>query len=64
MTQRPYELHSNRELEFMLGRGKPFAHFSGACPAQACEDLIPEEAFAPYVASAARTSDVHIERPR
>ena len=51
VTQRPYEFHTNRELEFMLSRGKPFAHFSDAYPAQACEDIIPEEAFAPYVAS-------------
>ena len=47
----PYELHTNRELEFMLSRGKPFAHFSDAYPAEPCEDIIPEEAFAAYVAS-------------
>lgn len=48
-SERPYELHTNRELEFMLERGKPFAHFSDVYPADADEETIPEEAFAPYV---------------
>jgi hypothetical protein len=51
MDDLPYELHTNRELEFMLRRGKPFAHFSDEYPGEPCEDIIPEEAFAPYVAT-------------
>ena len=49
----PYELHTDRELEFMLTRGKPLAHFSDAYPADPDEDIFPELAFAPYVASGA-----------
>jgi len=50
MDDLPYELHTGRELEFMLRRGKPFAHFQDEYPAEHCEDIIPEDAFAPYVA--------------
>jgi hypothetical protein len=46
----PYELHTNRELEFMLTRGKPLAHFSDAYPPEPDEEIIPQKAFAPYVA--------------
>ena len=46
----PYEIHTNRELEFMLSRGKPLAHFSDAYPAEPDEEIIPELAFAPHVA--------------
>ena len=45
-----YELHTGRELEFMLERGKPLAHFHDAYPAEPNEDIFPIEAFAPYVA--------------
>jgi hypothetical protein len=45
-----YETHTNRELEFMLERGKPLAHFSDAYPSGPDEEIIPEQKFAPYVA--------------
>ena len=47
----PYEIHTNRELEFMLRHGKPLAHFSDAYPPEPHEQIIPQEAFAPYVAN-------------
>ena len=46
-----YETHTNRELEFMLQKGKPFAHFSDYYPSPPDEDIIPELAFLPYVES-------------
>jgi hypothetical protein len=46
-----YDIHTNRELEFMLERGKPFAHFCDDYPSEPNEDIIPELAFAPYVES-------------
>ena len=45
----PYELHTNRELEFMLGRGKPLAHFSDAYPSEPDEEIVPELAFGSHV---------------
>jgi hypothetical protein len=45
----PYELHTNRELEFMLGRGKPLAHFSDVYPSEPDEEIVPEMAFCPHV---------------
>ena len=45
----PYELQTDRELEFMLERGKPLAHFSDAYPSGADEEIVPELAFAPHV---------------
>jgi len=45
----PYELHTDRELEFMLERGKPLAHFSDAYPSEPDEEIVPELAFAPHV---------------
>jgi hypothetical protein len=45
----PYEVHTNRELEFMLTRGKPLAHFSDAYPSEPNEVIVPEQSFAPYV---------------
>jgi hypothetical protein len=45
----PYDVHTNRELEFMLERGKPLAHFYDAYPSEPDEEIFPEEAFAPYV---------------
>jgi hypothetical protein len=45
-----YEVHTNRELDFMLNRGKPLAHFSEWYPPEPDETVIPREAFAPHVA--------------
>jgi hypothetical protein len=45
-----YEIHTGRELEFRLTRGKPLAHFSEAYPREPSEGIIPRRAFAPYVA--------------
>jgi hypothetical protein len=45
----PYDLHTNRELELMLERGKPLAHFYHDHPCGPDEVVIPEIAFAPYV---------------
>lgn len=45
----PYEVHTNRELEFMLERGKPLAHFSDAYPGEPDEEIFPERAFSPHV---------------
>jgi hypothetical protein len=47
----PYELHTGREMELMLRGTKPLAHFYDEHPAEPCEEIIPEEAFAPYVRS-------------
>jgi hypothetical protein len=47
----PYEVHTTRELEFMLTQGKPLAHFSDAYPPEPDEEIIPQGAFAPYVAN-------------
>jgi hypothetical protein len=46
----PYEVHTNRELEFMLTRGKPLAHFSEYYPPEPDEEVIPKRAFSPHVA--------------
>jgi hypothetical protein len=51
MPDQTYEIHTNRELEFMLRRGKPLAHFVDDHPAEPNEDIIPEGAFEPYVQS-------------
>ncbi len=51
LSSLPYEIHTNRELEFMLHRGKPLAHFSDAYSSEPDEEIFPEEAFAPYVQS-------------
>jgi hypothetical protein len=45
----PYELHTDHELEFMLKRGKPLAHFSDAYPSDPDEEIVPELVFAPHV---------------
>lgn len=45
----PYEVHTNRELEFMLERGKPLAHFSDGYTGEPDEEIFPEEAFSPHV---------------
>jgi len=50
-TAVPYEIHTGRELEFMLSRGKPLAHFSEVYPPEPVEEIIPRRAFAPYVAN-------------
>jgi hypothetical protein len=43
--------HTGRELELMLARVKPLAHFSDYYPPEPSEEIIPGEAFAPYVRS-------------
>jgi hypothetical protein len=43
--------HTGRELELMLTRVKPLAHFSDCYPPEPSEEIIPGEAFAPYVHS-------------
>src|ERR1700737_1394939 len=45
----PYDVHTNRELQFMLERGKILAHFYDAYPSEPDEEIFPEEAFALYV---------------
>ena len=50
VSKLPYEVHTGHELEFMLRGTKPLAHFCDEHPAEPCEEIIPEEAFAPYVA--------------
>src|SRR5580698_6644449 len=57
----PYTLHTNRELEFMLTRGKPLAHFSDAYPPDPDEAIVPEQAFAPYVANGTFEKRVFVE---
>ena len=57
----PYALHTNRELEFMLERGKPLAHFSDAYPSEPDEAIVPEQAFAPYVANGTFEKRVFVE---
>lgn len=47
----PYELHTGRELEMMVRGDKPLAHFCDQHPDEPCEEIIPEEAFSPYVSS-------------
>jgi hypothetical protein len=47
----PYDLHTNRELEFMLARGKPLAHFYDTYPPEPDEEVIPRSAFAAHVAN-------------
>ena len=47
----PDASHTGRELELMLARGKPLAHFSDYYPPEPSEEVIPMGAFAPYVAS-------------
>jgi len=47
----PYEIHTGRELEFMLTRGKPLAPFSVIYPPEPDESIIPQRAFAPHVAN-------------
>ena len=44
-----HELHTGRELEFMLERGKPLAHFSDAYPSEPDEEIVPELAFGVHV---------------
>jgi hypothetical protein len=50
-TDVPYDVHTGRELEFMLNRAKPLAHFSDYYPPEPDEDIIPQRAFAPFVSS-------------
>ena len=43
--------HTGHELELMLARRKPLAHFSDYYPPEPSEDVIPGAAFSPYVSS-------------
>lgn len=47
----PYRVHSGRELALMLAGTKPLAVFVDEHPSLHGERIIPEGAFAPYVAS-------------
>ena len=47
MAEQMYEIHTNRELEFMLRRRKSLADFVDDHPAEPNENIIPEEAFEP-----------------
>jgi len=56
-----YEIHTNRELEFMLERGKPLAHFYDVYPPVPAEEIIPRKSFAPHVASGQFEVRVYVE---
>jgi len=56
-----YEIHTNRELEFMLNRGKPLAVFYDAYPPLPCEEIVPRKAFAPYVSSGKFDLRIYVE---
>ena len=43
--------HTGRELELMLAGRKPLAAFCVEADALPCEELIPEDAFSPFVQS-------------
>jgi hypothetical protein len=45
----PYAIHTGRELELMLAGVKPLAVFYDSYPEDPCEEIIPENAFKPYV---------------
>ena len=45
----------------MLKRGKPFAHFGDYYPSEPSEEIIPELAFAPYVAQGIFVKREYIE---
>ena len=47
----PYAIHTGRELELMLTGAKPLAVFYESYPEEPCEEIIPENAFKPYVAA-------------
>jgi hypothetical protein len=57
-------LDSNRELEFMLTRGKPLAHFSEYYPPEPHEEIIPKQAFSPHVADGTFVMRVGVELVR
>jgi hypothetical protein len=57
----PYDLHTGRELEFMLTRGKPLAAFSDSYPPVPPEDTIPRKAFAPHVARGDFEMRIYVE---
>jgi hypothetical protein len=45
----PYQLHTGRELAFMLEGSKPLAYFTGQYPPASDVEEIPERLFDPYV---------------
>jgi hypothetical protein len=57
----PYEIHTTRELDFMLTRGKPLAHFCDYYPPDPIEEIIPREAFAPHVESGRFVERLYVE---
>ena len=57
----PYESHTNRELKFMLQKGKPFAHFSDYYPSPPDEQIIPQRASSQYVESGRFVTPEYIE---
>jgi hypothetical protein len=57
----PYEIHTARELDFMLTRGKPLAHFCDYYPPDPAEEIIPRGAFAPHVESGRFVERLYVE---
>jgi len=55
------ESHTGRELELMLAGGKPLAHFYDYYPPEPPEEIVPSEAFAPYVDSGLFEQRVFVE---
>lgn len=47
----PYVVHTGREMELMVAGVKPLAVFHDTYPDEPCEEIIPENAFRPYVES-------------
>jgi hypothetical protein len=45
----PYLVHTGHELELMVTGMKPLAIFHDSYPGDPCEEIIPENAFKPYV---------------
>ncbi len=60
-SDRPYLVHTDRELELMLAGSKPLAHFYDVHPEEPSEDIIPAEAFAPYVAEGRFLTRAYVE---
>lgn len=59
--QMAYEIHTRHELDFMLTRGKPLAHFCDGYPPEPDEEIVPRRAFAPYVASGRFVERFYVE---
>ena len=61
---RPYKIHTGRELALMLAGTKPFAAFSDDHPSPHGLYVIPERAFEPYVTAGRVIKREQIELPR